>query len=828
LVDFGLARDNDSSAACLTHTGEQLGTPAYMAPELLRPGAAGIGPEVDVWGLAVVLYEALTGSHPFAAATSEAMQSAIREREPTPLRRLNPAVPRSLATVVEVAMQKAPAGRHRNAAAFATDLELVANGEAPLCRPPGPLRRLGNAARRHPVASVAITLVITFATIAILYLDHAWRVESGLRTQVTAHAGKLRRLARELLFGAYETVRDLPGAIEVNRELATQALEYLQLLRAEAADDPGLRADVVMALLRVGDVLGNPRHANLGQSAAARSHYEEALALLSDAADPAVGRPRLLRANCLLRLGELAEGDHDAAAASRSWREALALLPVDTADGDVVELRATLELRCGEEAIWAGDGGGDRAAAVAALRAALELTESGAGNPRLARIAAAAHTALARLAIDSGDDAEATSAADAAAALLRQLPTGHEHHLSVRCLRAVIEGVRGTLEWHAGAAEDALRRLRATTAALAELGQLDPGNEQVARYRLQTCGVLSIVLIDQERHAECEELLQQAMRLVDDGAARFGADWFEEQRAATLTRLGQLRYNGQDLDQAEALMRQVVEVHRSRAAAHPGSRLIAGQLVLAELRLGWALVRSSQAEAGRETIVGAQAALTELLAADPTVVAWRKGLVTAHQQIAELAFQGNDFATANDGFAAAIAAQQQLPPGPETDRGLAILHQGRGESRLQLSRFTEACVDGETAVELLRRLGERAPQDRYVVRLLATALVTLARFRSFAKDATAQAAADEAFAVISRLEHEGGEATPKLLQTRAMAEVMQALLHHYAGRRPEAAEALQAARRTVARMPGGQQRLNGTYGQMQKLLEDRYGLSGGR
>ena len=66
LADFGVARMLEGSAF-LTSAGVLVGTPAYMAPEVLDEGEA--GPSVDLYALGVMLYEMLTGSVPFTAAT---------------------------------------------------------------------------------------------------------------------------------------------------------------------------------------------------------------------------------------------------------------------------------------------------------------------------------------------------------------------------------------------------------------------------------------------------------------------------------------------------------------------------------------------------------------------------------------------------------------------------------------------------------------------------------------------------------------------------------------------------------------------------------------
>lgn len=83
LLDFGLAhvRGNSRMAAAFPHEARTAGTPLYMSPEAVAGAAP--SPAVDLWGLHVMLHEAMTGSHPFRRSTTEATLDAI-VRDPAP------------------------------------------------------------------------------------------------------------------------------------------------------------------------------------------------------------------------------------------------------------------------------------------------------------------------------------------------------------------------------------------------------------------------------------------------------------------------------------------------------------------------------------------------------------------------------------------------------------------------------------------------------------------------------------------------------------------------------------------------------------------------
>ncbi len=149
LADFGGARLTGEEA--LTHTGDVIGTLAYMAPEQSEGSPA--GPESDLYSLALVLYEALSGENPVRAATPAATVRRIGAQLPS-LRRLRKDLPRALTTAIDRALQPLPHDR-----GTLEDLAHALHGGA-LAAPleaPAPPRRLPTLPR---IAWLALALAL--------------------------------------------------------------------------------------------------------------------------------------------------------------------------------------------------------------------------------------------------------------------------------------------------------------------------------------------------------------------------------------------------------------------------------------------------------------------------------------------------------------------------------------------------------------------------------------------------------------------------------------------------------------------------------------------
>jgi serine/threonine protein kinase len=116
ITDFGLACVT-SEPWRLTASGVLLGTPAYMSPE--QAGGAAVDHRSDLFSLGSVLYHLCTGETPFPGPTVKAILGAVRERQPRPIRDMNPDISRALENHIGRLLAKNPDDR------FASASELV-------------------------------------------------------------------------------------------------------------------------------------------------------------------------------------------------------------------------------------------------------------------------------------------------------------------------------------------------------------------------------------------------------------------------------------------------------------------------------------------------------------------------------------------------------------------------------------------------------------------------------------------------------------------------------------------------------------------------------
>jgi serine/threonine-protein kinase len=120
ILDFGLAKfllpAHAIAATVDTVSGILLGTPKYMSPEQLKSEA--VSPGWDLWALAVMTYEMLTGVHPFAASSVDQMHYAVVHGRFAPLSDRLPDAPAEWQHFFEAALSPSSAERPQSAREF--------------------------------------------------------------------------------------------------------------------------------------------------------------------------------------------------------------------------------------------------------------------------------------------------------------------------------------------------------------------------------------------------------------------------------------------------------------------------------------------------------------------------------------------------------------------------------------------------------------------------------------------------------------------------------------------------------------------------------------
>jgi len=171
------ARDGPAevSGAGLTEAGQILGTPAYMPIEQARNDD--IDARADIYAVGAMLYEFLSGVHPYGDAGRERTGPEIVLRmlkgPPEPLRDLAPDSPAEVVSIIEKAMARDRGDRYPNAMEFARDLRNFAEGRVVHAHEAGTWAELRKWIARNRSLSAAIAtavalLIAGFVTATVL------------------------------------------------------------------------------------------------------------------------------------------------------------------------------------------------------------------------------------------------------------------------------------------------------------------------------------------------------------------------------------------------------------------------------------------------------------------------------------------------------------------------------------------------------------------------------------------------------------------------------------------------------------------------------------
>lgn len=283
LLDFGLAKILDLEMdATQTATAFRALTPAYASPEQLA------GNEVttasDVYSLAIVLYEMLTGSRPYdlQGKSLEQIIRTLSETKPflpseargsvTDLRPLKG----DLDNILLFALRTEPERRYATVEQLAEDIRRHLELKPVNARPSTLRYQAGRFVRRNRAVTIVAALLLLTLTAGVAATVWQARAATRERERAENRFNDVRKLSSSLLFEISPQIERLPGSTKARETIVRRALEYLDSLAAESADNEALQSELASAYEQVGDVQGKPGRSNLGDLKGATESYQKA------------------------------------------------------------------------------------------------------------------------------------------------------------------------------------------------------------------------------------------------------------------------------------------------------------------------------------------------------------------------------------------------------------------------------------------------------------------------------------------------------------------------------------------------------------------------
>ena len=180
VTDFGIAKAvYEQVSDGVTEEGITVGTPEYMSPEQIR-GSSELDVRSDVYSLACMVYEMITGEAPFRGRTTQSVISRQLSDTASPMRVLRGTVPPILDKVVGRALSKSPNDRYASVVDFASAVIKAITPEAVIrfhtpsgfTPRPFPTLELVSSKRRRPLLLVGAGLA---AVLTVGVVRSMWR-----------------------------------------------------------------------------------------------------------------------------------------------------------------------------------------------------------------------------------------------------------------------------------------------------------------------------------------------------------------------------------------------------------------------------------------------------------------------------------------------------------------------------------------------------------------------------------------------------------------------------------------------------------------------------
>ncbi len=193
VTDFGLAKDT-AGPDDLTHSGFLVGTLRYIPPERFQGQSDARG---DLYGLGLTLYELLTLRPAFTETDRSKLLRQVMHDEPPRPRKVNPAVPRDLETVVLKAIARDPAHRYQTAVELAADLRRFVEDRPVRARRATVAERLWRWGRRNPTTAALLAALLLVAVVGFIAVAAQWQRAENKAVEEAKARGRAVRAEEE-------------------------------------------------------------------------------------------------------------------------------------------------------------------------------------------------------------------------------------------------------------------------------------------------------------------------------------------------------------------------------------------------------------------------------------------------------------------------------------------------------------------------------------------------------------------------------------------------------------------------------------------------------
>lgn len=279
ITDFGLARCQQSSP--MSVTGDLMGTLRYMSPEQASGRVHAVDHRTDIYSLGVTLYELLTLQLAFDAPNRIELITLINQSTPVAPRKLNPAIPADLETILCKAISREPLERYESAGEMAEDLQRFLRGEQPLAKRPTYLDQTLKWVTRHKhlflATSLSLLVILCGLTVATVLIASHKRLATEASERADLHLMQTNRVVQNFGSLAIDRLRGIRGGETLRAELLAELTRYYLDFIDYAQGQPELNLQLGEAYAQLAEV-----YVQSGQREAASASYTEAIATLRE------------------------------------------------------------------------------------------------------------------------------------------------------------------------------------------------------------------------------------------------------------------------------------------------------------------------------------------------------------------------------------------------------------------------------------------------------------------------------------------------------------------------------------------------------------------